>query len=397
MKIVYFYQYFSTPKGSWGTRVYEFAKRWVAQGHDVTVVTSVYYKSDLKAVKLVEDQVFQGIKVKVLNIEISNKQPFVKRVSTFIKFALLSSWFALTLKADVVIASSGPLTVGLPGLVAHYFRRKKFVFEVRDLWPDVSIEIGALKKPLLIRIARILEKRCYKAASLIVTLSPGMADHIRKNHDLDNVISVPNAADNAFWDVHDPSWQLPEWAQGKRIALYTGNIGAINNSTLLFDAAVDLIERGREDIIIMLIGDGQEREKLAQKAKQMSLSTFKILDLMPKTELRHWLQRSMCSVVPLQGNPILDTSSPNKLFDSLACGVLVIQTTNGWIKEFIAESECGLTVSATDPNELADVLISLADSDELCERMGSNAKRVAETEFDSDLLSTRMLDALIDV
>ena len=83
MKIVYFYQYFSTPKGSWGTRVYEFAKRWVAQGHDVTVVTGVYYKSDMKVKKLVEDQVFEDINVKVLNIEISNKQIFAKRTEDF--------------------------------------------------------------------------------------------------------------------------------------------------------------------------------------------------------------------------------------------------------------------------------------------------------------------------
>ncbi|MCK5611452.1 glycosyltransferase family 4 protein [Candidatus Pacearchaeota archaeon] len=397
MKIVYFYQYFTTPKGSYGTRVYELAKRWIAQGHDVTVVTSVYYKSDIKAVKLVEDQNFEGINVKILNIEISNKQKFAMRVWSFIKFAILSSWFALTLKADVVIASSGPLTVGLPGLVAHYFRRRKFVFEVRDLWPDVSIEIGILKNPILISFAKVLEKMCYKASSLIVTLSPGMADHIVKTHSLDNVISVPNAADNLFWNVQTSSWQLPEWAVDRKLALYSGNIGAINNSSLLFDAAVVLKERGREDIIIMLIGDGQERAIFSQKAKELSLSTFRILDLMPKTELRNWLQRSMCSVIPLQDNPILDTSSPNKLFDSLACGIPVIQTTNGWIKEFISNSECGRTVSASDPKELADVLISLADSDELSEQMGANAKHLAKTDFDRDLLSNRMLNAIVNI
>ena len=103
MKVVYFYQYFSTSNGSWGTRVSEFAKRWVAQGHDVTVVTSLYYKSDLRATRLIEDQEHDGVKVKVLNIEISNKQSFFRRVWTFIKFAVLSSWFALTLKADVVV------------------------------------------------------------------------------------------------------------------------------------------------------------------------------------------------------------------------------------------------------------------------------------------------------
>jgi glycosyltransferase involved in cell wall biosynthesis len=345
----------------------------------------------------VEDQEFEGIKVKVLNIPISNKQPFTKRVLTFLKFAVLSSWFALRLPADVVVASSGPLTVGIPGLVARYLSRRRFVFEVRDLWPDVSIEIGALRNPLLKWGARQLEKRCYRAASLIVTLSPGMAAHIRDRHGIDRIISVPNAADNDFWQVRDLQWEPPAWARDRKIALYTGNIGSVNNSALLFDAAVELQRRGREDISVVLIGDGQERDALVQKAEDMSLSTFRVLGLMPKTELRHWVQRCLCALVPLSPNPILDTSSPNKLFDALAAGTPVVQTTNGWIKTFVAENECGFTVSASDPGQLADVLISLAESEEMQRRMGENAKRVAQTQFDRDQLSNRMLGGLEQV
>jgi hypothetical protein len=133
MKIVYFYQYFSTPKGSWGTRVYEFCKEWVAQGHEVTVVSSIYSKSDLQATKFIEDQYFEGIHVKVLNIHINNKQPLLKRIASFINYCLLSTWYAITLKADVVIASSGPITAGLPGLAAKWLRGRKMVFETRDL------------------------------------------------------------------------------------------------------------------------------------------------------------------------------------------------------------------------------------------------------------------------
>src|SRR5690606_15584636 len=145
MKIVYFYQYFSTPNGSWGTRVYEFAKEWVDQGHEVTVVTSIYSKSDLVAEKLVEDQVFEGIKVKVLNVIIDNKQSFIKRILSFIKYSLLSSYYAIKLPADVVIASSGPITIGIPGLISKYIRGRKLIFETRDLWPEGAIELGIIK------------------------------------------------------------------------------------------------------------------------------------------------------------------------------------------------------------------------------------------------------------
>lgn len=394
MKILYFYQYFSTPKGSWGTRVYEFAKRWVRAGHEVVVVTSVYYKSDIKATKLVETKNYDGIQVKILNIQISNKQPFTKRVWTFLKFAVMSSWFALTIPADVVVASSGPLTVGLPGLVARYLARRKFVFEVRDLWPDVSIQIGALRNPVLIRASKLLEKTCYKASSLIVSLSPGMASHIKARHPSAKVISVPNAADNEFWSIVDSEWKGPDWAENKKIALYSGNIGAVNNSQLLLEAAVELFNRDRHDIVIVLIGDGQERDALMSRAQTLSLDTMKLLELMPKTELRCWLQRSMCALVPLMPDPILDTSSPNKLFDAMAAGIPVVQTTQGWIKDFIAENDCGFTVSATSASQVADALIRLADSPELRQEMGKNAKRIAETMFDRERLSAEMLKAL---
>jgi hypothetical protein len=90
MKIVYFYQYFSTPNGSWGTRVYEFASQWVKEGHEVTVVTSVYSKSDLKAVRFLETQWFDGIQVKIINVQIDNKQPVLKRIRSFLQYALMS-------------------------------------------------------------------------------------------------------------------------------------------------------------------------------------------------------------------------------------------------------------------------------------------------------------------
>src|SRR5690606_2519240 len=201
MRILYFYQYFSTPKGSWGTRVYEFSKEWVEQGHEVTVVTSIYSKSDLKADKLIEDQDFDGIKVKVLNVIIDNKQPFLKRIWSFVKFSLLSSYYALKLPADVVIASSGPITIGLPGLVAKFLRGRKLVFEARDLWPEGAIELGVIKNKTVQNIAYWFEKVCYNASSYIITLSPGMTQNIKKRFGFDKVDDVTNAANIELFSV----------------------------------------------------------------------------------------------------------------------------------------------------------------------------------------------------
>src|SRR5690606_34513983 len=174
MRILYFYQYFGTSKGSWGTRVYEFARNWVREGHDVTVVTAIYSKSDLKANDLLETQFHEGIRVKVINVLIDNKKSIPQRVFDFLKYTFFSTWYALTLPADVVIASSGPITVGFPGLVARYLRSRKLVFEVRDLWPSGAVELGIIRNPFIIKLSYWFERRCYAAARHIITLSPGM-------------------------------------------------------------------------------------------------------------------------------------------------------------------------------------------------------------------------------
>ena len=391
MKIVYFYQYFSTPGGSWGTRVYEFTKRWAEKGHDITVVTSIYYKSDLKPKGFIRTEIINGVRVIILNVLISNKQSFIKRIWSFILYSLLSSYFALTLKADIVIASSGPITVGIPGLVARYLRKRKLVFEVRDLWPAGVIEMGILTNPIAKKLAFGLERWCYRASSLIVTLSPGMSDWIRKTYGYKNIISVPNLSDNElFGNYKENNGVIPAEFLNKNIALYTGNIGEVNNSLLLLQTAILLKKRNDNSIFIVLIGDGQLKEKLHNEIKRHGLSNMFIFGSIPKDKLAVWVQRALCSVVPLRGTPILDTSSPNKLFDSLAAGTPVIQTTRGWIKDFIEIEKCGITVSPDDPSELVDALVQLSVNKELRNSMGENAKRVALSKFDKHKLADCM-------
>jgi glycosyltransferase involved in cell wall biosynthesis len=393
MRILYFYQYFSTPKGSWGTRVYEFASEWVKQGHEVIVVTSVYSKSDIKATKFIDNQNFEGIQVKIINVTIDNKQPFYKRIISFLVYAFTSSWFALTLKADIVIASSGPITVGIPGLVARYVRGRKLVFETRDLWPEGAIELGIIKNPIMKRLSYWFEKKCYNASSLIVSLSSGMRKHIIANHKHPNVIDVTNAANIQLFSTRQPFNGRGE-ILAKKYAIYTGNIGEVNNSWWLLRAAYELSKAGREDIKILMIGEGQQRVEIEEEAKKLGLKNFVRWGLMPKEDLVGLIQSSIISLVPLKGTAILDTSSPNKFFESLAAGIPVIQTTNGWMKDFLSFHNVGFTLSPDDPRELAEILIKLDASPELLNKMGIRALQIASVEFDKTYLAKRMIHAI---
>lgn len=393
MKILYFYQYFSTPKGSWGTRVYEFASEWVKAGHEVTVVTSIYSKSDLKASRLLETQYYNGITVKIINIVIDNKQPIYTRIYTFLMYAILSSWYALRLPADVVVASSGPITVGIPGLLARYIRRKKLVFETRDLWPDGAIELGIIKNRIIQKLAYWFEQRCYNASSLIVSLSPGMKQYIEKRHGHPNVISVTNAANIELFSTPKPFNSHGILEPGK-YAIYTGNIGIVNNAEWMLEAAKDLKNRGRLDIKILLVGEGQQKEWILQAVRTHNLENLIIWGLIPKTELVSLVQNALVSLVPLKGTPVLDTSSPNKFFESLAAGVPVIQNTNGWMKEFLDIYKVGFTISPKDPKALADCLIHLAESSSDVTKMGQRAAHIAQELFDKNVLAQKMITAI---
>jgi glycosyltransferase involved in cell wall biosynthesis len=274
MKIVYFYQYFSTPKGAWGTRVYDFCKDWVAQGHEVTVVTSIYSKSDLKAERFIEDQYFDGIHVKVLNIRIDNKHSILRRIWTFVLYAIFSSWFAITLRADVVIASSGPITVGIPGLIARWIRRRKLIFETRVLWPEGAIELGIIRNKTLIKLTYFLEEVCYKSAHHIVCLSPGMVENILARHPLLELTSITNAADLDLFDGKSCDLEVPKCLRDKKVGIYTGNVGKTNNVELLVRAAELLKKYERHDILIVIIGDGPLKARLVEEKSRKNLNNL---------------------------------------------------------------------------------------------------------------------------
>ncbi len=392
MKILYFYQYFSTPEGAWGTRVYEFAREWVKQGHEVTVVTSIYAKSDLKASKFLETQIFEGIRVKIINVSINNKHSVPKRILNFLTYSVLSCFYALTLKADVVVTSSGPITVGVPGLLACWFRRRILVFEVRDLWPEGAIALGVIKNRWIIKVSLFFEKLCYRNSKLIVSLSPGMKNHIEAHHNHKNVISVTNAANLKLFDPSSTDPSKIDLAP-KTYAIYTGNIGVVNNSIWLYETAKILNEQGRGDIVILMVGDGQQKDEIMEMAKVNKVENLVFKNLMPKTQLVQYVSNALVSLVPLKGLAILDTSSPNKFFESLAAGVPVVQNTNGWMKDFLSEYNVGYTLNPDDPFEFAELLIRLeAKKDDL--KIRTLARQVAEEHFGQEKLAATFLEHL---
>ena len=390
MRILYFYQYFTTPKGSWGTRAYEFARRWVSEGDSVTIVTSVYDKSDLKPKSLIARFDVEGIDVRVVNVRLSNKHGKARRILTFGAYALIACWYALTARADVVLVSSGPITVGLPGLVARYLRRRPLVFEVRDLWPEGAVQLGVLRNRMVIRLSRWFERCCYRAAYCVVALSPGQADWIRKRNRIQRLEVVTNASDIDLAERTREHAVIPKWAEGNCLAIYAGTLGLIDDCGQILDAAALLQHDGAHDIQFVLIGDGGERAALEERARVMKLKNVRFLGLLSREASMAWLHSATCALFVTKNVPFLSTASPNKLFDAFAAGIPVIQTTEGWIRDLIEEEQCGLNVAPDDPQALVDAITTLMRDDCVRKRLAENAARLGRERYDRDRLAARM-------
>lgn len=184
MNILYFHQHFSTPKGSTGIRSYEMAKRLIHHGHHVTMVCGTYGGGetglDSTFVSGKREGIVDGIRIIEFDLAYSNSDGFIKRSMTFIKFALKSIGLAFTEKYDVLFATTTPLTAGIPGIFARWLRGKPFVFEVRDLWPELPKEMGVIRNPVILSLMSLLEWASYRSAHRCIGLSPGIVDGIKK-------------------------------------------------------------------------------------------------------------------------------------------------------------------------------------------------------------------------
>ncbi|WP_329958672.1 glycosyltransferase family 4 protein [Vibrio parahaemolyticus] len=212
MKVLYLHQYFATPSSNAGTRSYEMAKRLTANGHEVVFVTSsAYLSSDYKLGKGWNVLDIEGIKVHVLHLPYANTDSYMKRISKFLQFSIRASLKCLKIKSDVVLATSTPLTIAIPGILYSKIKRVPMVFEVRDLWPELPIAIGALKNPVVIKLALFLERLAYKNSKRLVGLSPGMCEGIIKQGiNSENVILATNSCDTELFDARPG---VTGWAQ----------------------------------------------------------------------------------------------------------------------------------------------------------------------------------------
>jgi glycosyltransferase involved in cell wall biosynthesis len=401
MKILYFHQYFSTPAGAGGLRSYETARTLLERGHQVTMVCAATARAQTGL-----DGDFQGgrrtgcvdgIEVIEFALPYSNYDSFLKRSITFFRFALRSSIIALTQKYDLLFATSTPLTAGLPGIAARLLRGKPFVFEVRDLWPELPREMGVISNPLILKAMDILEWLSYHCARRCIGLSPGIVQGIqRRGIHPDKITMIPNGCDLDIFTPTGHKGVRPEGvADDDLLAVFSGAHGMANGLDAVLDAAAELKKRNRSDVKILFVGDGKLKPALKQRAASEGLDNCLFMDPVPKGQLALLQRAADVGLMILANVPAFYYgTSPNKFFDYIASGLPVLNNYPGWLADMIQQHGCGLVVPPERPAAFADALESMADNRAALVTMGEKGRLLAEREFGRGKLADRFADFL---
>lgn len=393
MKIAYLHDYFTTPKGSSGTRSYEFSKRLVECGHEVSILCTNHdrFFHEKKAfTRDIRELSIDGFKVIQFNVPYSNKLSFNQRMIAFLKQSYLSVKYLVKNDFDIVYASSPPISSGLTAIIYKIFKRKKIIFEIRDSWPEVPIKLKVLKNPVIIFLSKILEKLIYNFSSAFVVLSPGAGERIRElGFKKKEIVLIPNGCDTDFFKP------VILKSFGNINAVYFGAHGYANGLDYVINFSKWLKENKTDkdiEINIHLIGDGMLKENLILEASNNNIDNIFFHDPVPKSDLPLYLKKIKANVgLQLLRNEkvFYYGTSPNKFFDYLSLGLPVINNYQGWVADMISKNKLGFFVSHDSFDKLYEAFILLSHKDTQLE-CSKNARNFAEIHFSRNLLFNRL-------
>lgn len=369
MRILLVHQHFSTPEQGGAIRSFHLASFLQQDGHEVIVITR------RNGIKHPEIKKINGFEVHYLPVEYANEMSFVKRFPAYLSFVIKTKRYLKTLSSqhfDLSYCISTPLTSGIIGLWLKKKYGVPFIFEVGDLWPDAPIAIKAIWFPPTKFFLKRLERWIYNHAKSIVGLSPPIAETIRKRTKT-TVHYIPNMADTGYFDFHPKE-------PGPFTIVYFGTIGRANKLEFMLKVA-------RESIIAELplqfkiMGSGARLEAIKRKATELDLHNFEFLPTSNRKAVRELLNHSDAVYVSYKDLEILKTGSPNKFFDGLAAGKLMILNFSGWLGRFVEQFKCGFTYAPEQPEAFVRQILPYVKDHDLLRQAQANARSLAEEEF----------------
>lgn len=399
MHILLIHQAFAALDEAGGTRHHELARFLAQHGHRVTVIASrISYltgqESTLTPGPSPSARGEPGVRVIRAYTYSALHKSFFHRVLAFLSFMVSSFFIGLTIRrVDVVWGTSPPIFQGLTAWALARLKGAKFLFEVRDLWPDFAIAVGVLKNPVLMKVAFWLERFLYRHADRVIVNSPGYVEHV-KGRGARSVELVPNGADPAMFIPLSKGIKFREAHKLKNrfVVLYAGAHGISNDLDVLLDAA-QLLE-DQPDIQVVLVGDGKEKGNLQARAAEMGLKNVLFLPPVPKNDMGMVLAGADVCVAILKPLDEYKTTYPNKVFDYMAAGRPVALAIDGVIRQVVEEADCGVFPRPGDAQDMANAIQFLAADRGHAAGLGMNGRRYLEEHFSREALAAKLVEVL---
>jgi glycosyltransferase involved in cell wall biosynthesis len=351
VKVLILHQHFNTPEKGGALRSYFLAKALVDRGHQPIVITA-HNQKHLQVTNV------EGIEVHYLPIAYDNAFGFYKRIRSFLAFIVQAAKIGSSLSGiEKCYAMSTPLTVGLAAILLKWRKGIPFIFETGDLWPDAPIQLGFVKNPILKFLLYRLEGFIYHQSESLVALSVQMKSILEKKAPGKVVHLIPNMADTDFFTPSSKQIQLEEKFRVKDrfVVSYIGSIGFANGLDTLL-ACAGSAKKNNLPVTILLCGDGAMVSSLKEKVKTDELENVVFIPFQHREGVKEIMNITDAIFISYLPHPILETGSPNKYFDGLAAGKLIITNFSGWIKEEILAAGCGFSLRGNDPDDFVEKL-----------------------------------------
>ncbi|MGH9528745.1 MAG: glycosyltransferase family 4 protein [Terriglobales bacterium] len=388
MKILYVSQYFPPEMGAPSARVGELSRHWVREGHEVTVLTgfpnhptgkiAASYRKKIRGLVMKENA--DGVRViRTWLLPLPN-QKSVERILNHLSFCISAAITGLFLpRADVVIATSPQLLVGISGWWLASLKRVPFVFEVRDLWPESLVAVGmGDRSSLLYRVLASIAKFLYRKADRIVVVTPAFKDYLMEQMHIGagKIVVVQNGVETSLFDPvrADRNLKKDLGLEERFVVSYIGTMGLAHGLGKILDTAAQL-QQAHAEIIFLFVGEGSDKEHIISAATSRKLSNVRFVDEQPRETIPDYICASDVCLVLLKKSDIFKTVIPTKMLEFMACARPVILGVEGQARKIVDESQAGVFIRPESADDLSEAVVRLFNDPHLRLELGRNGRK----------------------
>lgn len=409
MKILLLHQYFLEQDDAGGSRFNELTAQWSDLGHEVTVIAGMMHYNGNEKREIYKGKYFvnnkQG-KVNVWRTHVSESYNagFVGRLWGYFSFVFSALWaglFKIKGKYDVILVTSPPLFIGITGYLLSRIKRKPFVFEIRDLWPESAIDTGVVTNKWVIKLAYWLEAFIYKKAKKINVLTPAFKKTLieKKGIKEDKIIFIPNAADFSLSDHLLDSFDVGAFRSSKGwanqfVITYVGAHGVANHLDQMLETA-DLLRD--TNVLFVLIGQGMQKKQLQELAQKMGLTNVVFLEPVPKAQVFEYIFASDMGASVLKNVETFKTVYSNKTFDYMACKKPIFMAIDGVSRALVEEANAGVFVQPENPKDFEAKIRQYMNNPQLILEQGEQGYVFAKQNFDRKVLADKYINYLKEI